>query len=312
MPRWLGVLALLAIAATFGANHVAARLAFDHGVNVTTAVAVRSIGTALFVLVLLRLSRVSIRIPTLTLRRGLAIGLLVSVQSWCLYSAVARIPVALALLVFNTFPIMLGVISWLAGGERPARRTLIAMPVALLGLAIALDVAGFGASGGATGGADSRSAAGGAAATGADGFVTMLPGVAFALTGSAAFGLALHLTSRWLPEIDGRLRTLMFMIVVAAAASAGGAFVTGFDWPRDAAGWTGLSLLTVLYGMAITGLFVVLPRLGAVNNAAIMNFEPVAALGMAWAVLGQTIAPIQLAGGVVVIAAILYLSAGRH
>jgi drug/metabolite transporter (DMT)-like permease len=308
MPRWLGVLALLAIAATFGANHVAARLAFDHGVNVTMAVATRSIGTALFVLVLLRLSRVSIRIPALTLRRGLAIGLLVSVQSWCLYSAVARIPVALALLVFNTFPIMLGVISWLAGGERPARRTLIAMPVALLGLAIALDVTGFGA----TGGADGRSAVGGAAATGADGFVTMLPGVAFALTGSAAFGLALHLTSRWLPEIDGRLRTLMFMIVVAAAAGAGGAFVTGFDWPRDAAGWTGLSLLTVLYGMAITGLFVVLPRLGAVNNAAIMNFEPVAALGLAWAVLGQTIAPIQLAGGVVVIAAIVYLSAGRH
>jgi drug/metabolite transporter (DMT)-like permease len=306
IPRWLGVLALLAIAATFGANHVAARLAFDHGVNVTTAVATRSIGTALFVLALLRMSRVSIRIPALTLRRGLAIGLLVSVQSWCLYSAVARIPVALALLVFNTFPIMLGVISWLAGGERPTRRTLIAMPVALLGLAIALDVTGFGA----TGGAASRSAVAGA--TGADGFVTMLPGVAFALTGSAAFGLALHLTSRWLPEIDGRLRTLMFMIVVAVAAGAVGAFVTGFDWPRDAAGWTGLSLLTVLYGMAITGLFIVLPRLGAVNNAAIMNFEPVAALGMAWAVLGQTIAPIQLAGGVVVIAAIVYLSAGRR
>jgi len=308
MPRWLGVLALLAIAATFGANHVAARLAFDHGVNVTTAVAVRSIGTALFVLVLLRMSRVSIRIPALTLRRGLAIGLLVSVQSWCLYSAVARIPVALALLAFNTFPIMLGLISWLAGGERPARRTLIAMPIALLGLAIALDVTGFGA----TGGADSRAAVAGAATVGAAGFVTMLPGVAFALTGSAAFGLALHLTSRWLPEIDGRLRTLMFMIVVAAAAGAVGAFVTGFDWPRDAEGWTGLSLLTMLYGMAITGLFVVLPRLGAVNNAAIMNFEPVAALGMAWVVLGQTIAPIQLAGGLVVIGAIAYLSAGRR
>lgn len=308
MPRWLGVTALLAIAATFGANHVAARLAFDHGVNVTTAVAVRSIGTALFVLVLLRLSRVSIRIPALTLRRGLAIGLLVSVQSWCLYSAVARIPVALALLAFNTFPIMLGLISWLAGGERPARRTLIAMPVALLGLAIALDVTGLGSAGSG----DSRAAAAGAATTGAAGFGTMLPGVAFALTGSAAFGFALHLTSRWLPEIDGRLRTLMFMIVVATAAGAVGAFVTGFDWPRDAAGWTGLSLLTVLYGMAITGLFVVLPRLGAVNNAAIMNFEPIAALGMAWAVLGQTIAPIQLAGGVIVIGAIVYLSAGRR
>gem|GEM_PF-6844817 len=35
-------LVLLAIAATFGSNHIAARIAFDHGVNITTAVAARS------------------------------------------------------------------------------------------------------------------------------------------------------------------------------------------------------------------------------------------------------------------------------
>jgi len=295
MPRWLGVLVLLAIAATFGANHVAARLAFDHGASVSTAVAVRSLGTALFVLVLLRISRVSLRIPGPTLRRGLLIGVLVTVQSFCLYSAVARIPVALALLAFNTFPIMLGLVSWLAGGERPAPRTLIAMPVALLGLAIALDVAGIGNRGGAGGGA---------------GFAAMLPGVGFALGASVSFGMALHLIGRWLPAIDGRLRTLMFMVVVAVVTIAAGAATTGFGWPADATGWTGLALLTALYGTAITGLFVVLPRLGAVNNAAIMNFEPVAALGMAWAVLGQTVSAVQLLGGAIVIAAIVYLSTG--
>ena len=40
LPRWLGVSLLLLIAVTFASNHVAARLAFDHGANVTTAVAV--------------------------------------------------------------------------------------------------------------------------------------------------------------------------------------------------------------------------------------------------------------------------------
>lgn len=298
MPRWLGVLVLLAIAATFGANHVAARLAFDHGTSVSTAVAARSIGTALFVLALLRLSRVSLRIPGPTLRRGLLIGVLIAVQSYCLYSAVARIPVALALLAFNTFPIMLGLVSWLAGGERPARRTLVAMPVALLGLAIALDVAGVG-----------NRAAGAAGTTGAS-FAAMLPGVGFALGASVCFGVALHLIGRWLPAIDGRLRTLMFMVVVAVVTIAAGAATTGFHWPANATGWTGLTLLTVLYGTAITGLFVVLPRLGAVNNAAIMNFEPVAALGMAWAVLGQSVSAIQLFGGAIVIGAIVYLSTG--
>jgi hypothetical protein len=37
-PR-LGVLALLAIATTFASNHIAARVAFDYGTSVTTAVA---------------------------------------------------------------------------------------------------------------------------------------------------------------------------------------------------------------------------------------------------------------------------------
>jgi len=31
------------------------------------------------------------------------VGVLIAVQSFCIYSAVARIPVALALLAFNTF-----------------------------------------------------------------------------------------------------------------------------------------------------------------------------------------------------------------
>jgi drug/metabolite transporter (DMT)-like permease len=298
---WAGVLALLAIATAFGANHVSARLAFDHGTNVATAVAVRSAGTALFVLVLLRLSGVPLRVPAPTFARGLAIGLLVSVQSWCLYSAVARIPVALALLAFNTFPIMLGLISWLAGGERPARRTLIAMPVALLGLAIALDVAGIAGSSPGQGNPAQPGATG-------SGFAAMAPGVAFALAGSFSFGLALHLIARWLPTMDGRLRTLIFMVVVAIVACAGAVFGSGFHWPQDPAGWTGLVLLTMLYGAAITGLFVVLPRLGAVNNAAIMNIEPVAALGLGWLVLGQTVAPVQLVGGAIVIGAIVFLS----
>ena len=40
---------LLLIALLMGANHVAARIAFDHGVDVATAVAVRSVATALVV-----------------------------------------------------------------------------------------------------------------------------------------------------------------------------------------------------------------------------------------------------------------------
>ena len=41
IPRWLGVLLMLCIAITFGSNHIAARIALDHGANVMTAVLFR-------------------------------------------------------------------------------------------------------------------------------------------------------------------------------------------------------------------------------------------------------------------------------
>ena len=139
-PRWVGIVLLLIIATIFGSNHIAARVAFEHGTNVTTAVVVRSAGTALFVLALLLFSGVSLRVERKG--RALVVGLLLTIQSYCLYSAVARIPVALALLAFNTHPLALSLLSWASGGERPRPRVLAAMPIALAGLALALDVLG--------------------------------------------------------------------------------------------------------------------------------------------------------------------------
>lgn len=296
IPRWLGVASLLAIATSFASNHISARVAFDHGADVVTAVAVRSCAAALFVLVLMRAGGVSLRIPRVTMARGALVGVLVAVQSACLYSAVARIPVALALLVFNTFPMMLGLVSWAAGAERPTPRAFAAMTIALVGLTFALDALGL---------------AGSSRTTQPGGLASMGVGVAFAVTGALAFAGALFLTTRWLDDVDGRLRSFMLMSVVAVASMAIGLTV-GFSWPRDATGWTGLALLTVFYGGAITALFVLLPRMGAVNNAAIMNFEPVAALMLGWIVLEQRVAAVQILGAALVIGAIVLLTATRR
>ena len=83
-----------------GANHVAARLAFNHGVDVATAVAVRSMATALVVALVVAANRVPLQFTARHRRFLPLIGLLIGVQSLCLYSAVARLPVALALLAF--------------------------------------------------------------------------------------------------------------------------------------------------------------------------------------------------------------------
>jgi drug/metabolite transporter (DMT)-like permease len=75
-----------------------------------------------------------------------AIGLLIGLQSLFLYSSVARLPVALALLAFNTYPIWTALLAWLIYRQTPERGVVLAMPVILIGLSMALDV--FGAASG--------------------------------------------------------------------------------------------------------------------------------------------------------------------
>ena len=292
IPRGVGLALIAGIAVLFASNHVAARLAFDHGTSVVTAVLVRSAVTGLAVAVLLRATGTPWSLAAPTRRHAVLIGLVLSVQSVCLYASVARIPVALALLTFNSFPVVLALLSWATGGERPARRTAIAMPVILSGLVLALDVPGVLMSGGHTLEDPMRFAA----------------GVGFGLAASLAFGTALLLTTRWMGAVDGRVRTLWSMGVVSGVTLAGGLAIDGFAWPADTLGWTGLALLTVLYGTAFTSLFVVLPRLGAVNAAPAMNLEPIASMALAWLLLGQRIGWVQVAGGVLVVGAIVWTS----
>ncbi len=286
---------LLLIALMMGANHVAARVAFDHGVDVATAVAFRSIVTALAVGLLLAVQSVPLRLGARHRLALPAIGVLVGVQSLCLYAAVARLPVALALLAFNTYPLWTALWARLVYGHRPPRRVLVAMPVMLAGLALTLDV--LGAASGLGAAAQWREIG---------------AGVAFAFAAAATFGLALVLTQHEAGDLDGRLRTATTLALVGVMALGGVALQGGPRLPDAAAGWAGLALLTFLYGTAFTIMFTVLPRLGVVGNSAIMNVEPIFALVLAWALLGQSIAPVQVAGGLVVVATVMWLGLRRR
>ena len=74
----------------------------------------------------------------------------------------------------------------------------------------------------------------------------------------------------------------------------------------------GLAALTLLYGTAFTLMFTLLPRLGVVGSSPILNVEPVAALLLAWALLGQRIAPLQWVGALLVVGAVMGLGLRRR
>jgi drug/metabolite transporter (DMT)-like permease len=285
---------LLLLACMFGANHVAARIAMDHGVDVATAVAVRSLGTAAVVALLVWAARLPVVLAARQRGIMLLISTLVLVQSLCLYSAVARIPVGLALLAFNTYPLWTALAVRVLYGHRPERKVLLAMPVILVGLALALDVSG------------AASGLGAQAQWGRIG-----AGVGLAVAAAAVFGVVLALTQHEVASVDGRVRTVITMALVGVVALVAALGQGGLHMPTAPAGWWGLAGLTVLYGTAFTIMFTLLPRLGVVGSSPILNVEPVAALVLAWALLGQTIAPVQWVGALLVVGAVILLGLRR-
>jgi drug/metabolite transporter (DMT)-like permease len=281
---------LLLIAFMMGANHVAARLAFNNGVDVVTAVSFRSVLTAVVVGLILWQQKVQIQVESNHKKYMLIIGGLIAVQSVCLYSSVARLPVALALLAFNTYPLSTAFWARVLYKHQAEKAVLWSMPILLAGLALALDVLG---------------AASGLGA--AEHWSQIGAGVAFALAASATFGLALVYTQHETTGLDGRVRTFSSMSIVGVLAVAAAMSQGGFHLPQAPAGWWGLGMLSFLYGTAFTILFTVLPKLGVVGNSAIMNVEPVFALVLAWALLDQAIAPIQLVGAFLVVGTVMWL-----
>jgi drug/metabolite transporter (DMT)-like permease len=304
-PQRIAIGVVLLLGVVFASNHIAARFAFDHGTGLVTAVLVRSGVTALALLAVVLWMRLPLKLGHYAVpkRWVLTLGGLIALQSLLLYSAVARIPVALALLVFNLFPALFTLLNWALGGPRPSTKALSLMALILAGLALALDVPGQLAKPGVMG----------------DSFWA---GVAFGLGAASVFAVALRVTEFKLKALTGPVRSLWTMGLVtcmlgalslavlagAAGQGAGAWLLKSLHWPSDWIGWLGLAGLTLCYGSAFSVLFALMPRLDMARNAPASNIEPVAALILGWALLGQTMKAVQLMGAVTVVVGIVLLA----
>ena len=290
MTQRLGIVILLGVGFAFAANHLSARIAFDHGATVAAGVAVRASVTALVLVLMMRLQGVALAIPRPLRGYAFLAGCLIFTQSYCLYSAVARIPPALALLVFQTSPILYVLVSWAMGKETPRWSALPPMLLGLAGLALALDLriehlqARWGEIG---------------------------AGVLWAFASGSSMAIVYYLNTHVLKSMDGRVRTFAMTAVTATIVIAGGAAAGLIVFPRDAAGWMGLAGLTFFYCIAMISLFFVLPRLPSTSTAA-LNIEPIALLFLAWVVLGHTVTPLQIAGALLTVGAIVWLGVAKR
>ncbi len=189
-------------------------------------------------------------------------------------AAFQRAPIGTVLLVVYLAPVLVALGAPRLIGERVAPAVVVALGPALAGTAL---VVGPGADG--------------VAATG-----LVLAGVA-----SVTYA-AMALVNKTLVGHYGGLRLAMVKQAVAAAVLAPFAALAPWGTPRAA--WVWLVVLGLVHTAGGLALFLdALGRIPATQAAILAQLEPVAAVGFAWAVLGERPGPATTIGGLLVIAA---------
>lgn len=294
--RPFSILVLALIGLSFALGHIAARMGFDMGLGVVSAVIFRSGFVVMILGLFLFLKRQSVAVPAALRPWQLLLGLLLTVQSIGLYIAVASIPVGIALLFLHTFAILLALLTWALGGPAPTRAGFGLMLLCLFGLFLSLDVPELLKQDQAT-----RD--------------VWMYGVSAAITAALAFSFGLWITEHKLSPLAGAVRSFYATVIIMLSASGigqSGLFENGLAAPGEPIGWLYVFLLSALYGLGFVTLFVLAPRLNMAQNAPALHIEPISSLVLSWFILDQRLSLIQTIGGICVVTGIILLALQRQ
>jgi drug/metabolite transporter (DMT)-like permease len=284
-----GALLCLASGVAFGTMAIFGKLAYDEGATVGTLLAVRfSLAAALF-WVLAANSGAASQLRAMS-RRDIATALTLgavcySAQAGAYFAALQRLDASLLSLLLYTFPAMVTVAAIALGRERADRRRTVALVLASIGLALVLVVPGGGM---------------------LDPLGTVL-GLAAAIVYSTYILTAEGIVGRVGPLVLSALVSTGAATTLTLASAAGGDLdpgsvsVAGFGW------LAGIAVVSTV--AAVSFLFAGLRRVGPSAASILSTAEPLVTVLLAFLVFGESLGPVQLAGGALVLGAVLVLSA---
>lgn len=203
-------------------------------------------------------------------------------QAYCYFSALQHASAGLVALLLYLYPAIVTLLSALAFGRRigPARGWAVA--VALAGTALTV-------------GGDLNSAPLGIAL-----------GIGAALIYSI-YILAGEGVMRRVPPLPAAT----VVMLAAAAVYGGAAFNAGLAPPATSAGWLAVLAIAIFSTLlAILGFLKGMEKLGATDASTLSTLEPLITIGLAAIVLGEVVSELQLVGGGLILAAIIFLA--RH
>mgnify|MGYP003320280593 FL=1 len=271
-------------AVAFSTNVALSRLAYDFGTNLHALNLIRAVVFLAVLIIAVWLSDSRVTIERKEIYRCLVLGILLCAEMYLLLASILFIPVALAILVFYTYPIMIAVWTWRTGRSHFSYFGLSVMMVAFIGL-----IATLAGSDRLLVGWDGRN------------------GIALAFIAAICLAALLLLSERVLERQSAKIMMLYMLLSTTAVVGFVSIFIVELTWPTSTGGWLALGGSAVFYVVATLLLFKAVDLVGSLQTAIIDNTSPVWAMILGVIVLGQWLTAQQVMGASITVTAVMLL-----
>jgi drug/metabolite transporter (DMT)-like permease len=273
-------------ATAFATLGIFGRLASDAGADTATTLLVRfGLAAVVFAAVLGATGgwRALRGLPRRVVLTGLALGAAgYSVQSGLFFAAIGRLDVSLVALLLYTYPAFVTIAALALGRLAPSPRIGAALTLASAGVVLVLLAAGTG--------------------------TFDVTGALMAIGASVTYTTYILVSDGIIGEVDPFALTLLVSTGATASFAVAGLATGSIDFALPAEAWLWLVLIALVSTVvAVSAFFAGLRRVGPSEAAILSTFEPPVTVALAFAALGERLSVAQLAGGALVLAAVVLL-----
>jgi drug/metabolite transporter (DMT)-like permease len=279
MNRLIGILLVAISAAAFGTLAIIGRYAYANGIDTSTLLFLRFTFSTLLMGGLLALRGESLpRGKTLTLLVGMgAIGYVG--QSFSYLSAIKYASAGLVALLLYLYPIFVAVLSFIFLKAKITRFKILALGLATFGAMLTANPQGG-----------------------------EWKGILLALSAAVVYSVYIVVGAGVMQKVSAiQSSTVIFASagLVYAALTA----INGPHWPVTQSGWLAIAEITLIATVIPVATFLAgLKRIGPTNASMISTLEPVVTVLLAAQLYGETLRPVTLLGGGLILIAVLLLT----
>ncbi len=279
MNRTLGIIYIVISAASFGTLAILGHYARAAGIDTFTLLFLRFTLAALIMAGILLVKREGVP-------RGRTLGLLVGMgaigyvgQSFCYLTATQYASAGLVALLLYLYPIFVAILSVIFLKEKLNRVKIIALALATTGVALIVDPQGG-----------------------------QWLGIALAIGAAAIYSVYIIVGAGVMKKVSAISSAT---VIFASAGFVYGALMAfkGPQWPTSADGWLVVAATVLIATVIPVVTFLAgLKRIGPTDASMLSTLEPVVTVVLAALLLGETLQPITLLGGVLILIAVIVLT----